>query len=239
MARPRTRIASARHETRAWVTARVTTGDADLILTLFTESLGRVSAIAKHALRSRRRFAGALEPLHTLHVTLQERDGVELMTLTEARLDVVRHRIASDLGLMQAAGRALAWLKRAAPARVAEPELWARTVALFDRLENGSTGAETAVAAWGVGLLESVGFGLELEACVSCGAVCPEGKPARVDPARGGLVCRACGGGSETLSAVLREALIRARDGDLDCIPADSASRVIELTERTLALHVG
>lgn len=36
--------------------------DADRIVTLFTRELGKVSAIARAAKSSRRRFAGALEP---------------------------------------------------------------------------------------------------------------------------------------------------------------------------------
>ena len=46
-----------------------------MIVTLFTEELGKIAALARGARKSSRRFAGALEPMHTLRVTLDERPG--------------------------------------------------------------------------------------------------------------------------------------------------------------------
>ena len=37
--------------------------EADLLVSLFTREQGRVKGVARHALRSRRRFGGALEPM--------------------------------------------------------------------------------------------------------------------------------------------------------------------------------
>nr|MDQ2647496.1 DNA repair protein RecO [Myxococcota bacterium] len=72
------------HSTEALVLRRVEYGDADLIVTLLTLSLGRVSALARGARKSRRRFGGALEPFFTLSVTLEERRSSELFALREA-----------------------------------------------------------------------------------------------------------------------------------------------------------
>jgi hypothetical protein len=60
-------------------------------------------------------------------------------------------------------------------------------------------------------LLSDVGYALDLERCVRCGRECPPGKPARVDPARGGLVCASCGGARLVWSAELRAKAIAAR----------------------------
>ena len=37
--------------------------EADLLVSLFTREQGRVRGVARHAMRSRRRFGGALEPM--------------------------------------------------------------------------------------------------------------------------------------------------------------------------------
>ncbi|HMR79056.1 MAG TPA: DNA repair protein RecO, partial [Polyangiaceae bacterium] len=130
----RTRAASVEHVTLALVVGRVATGDADVIVTLFTEKLGRVSALARNAMRSQRRFGGALEPLHTVRVQLSERVGSELMHLRDAKLETARTGLLTDLRLMDAAGRALGYLRRAAPVHVPEPKAWQHTVSLLDLL---------------------------------------------------------------------------------------------------------
>ncbi len=238
MGRPRSHAASVQHETRALVVGRVATGDADIILTLFTEQLGRVSAIARHAKRSQRRFGGALEPLHTIVVHLSERSGAELMSLREAKIELVRTKLLSNLEAMEAAGRALGWLRRAAPGHAPEPRLWQHTITVLDALNSKAPrSAAGALAAYGLALLESIGWGLELEACVGCGAACPPEKSAFLAPARGGLVCRACGGGPNHVPAQLRRAMVEARDGDMDALGASDAAPVIELVEATLAAH--
>ena len=56
-------------------------GEADAVITLFTEQLGKVAAMARGARKSKRRFAAALEPMHTVQVTLDERPGAELFGL--------------------------------------------------------------------------------------------------------------------------------------------------------------
>ncbi|HMR06578.1 MAG TPA: DNA repair protein RecO [Polyangiaceae bacterium] len=236
----RTRAASVEHVTLALVVGRVATGDADVIVTLFTEKLGRVSALARNAMRSQRRFGGALEPLHTVRVQLSERVGSELMHLRDAKLETARTGLLTDLRLMDAAGRALGYLRRAAPVHVPEPKAWQHTVSLLDLLESRSAPSpDAALAAYGMALLEIIGWGLELTACVGCGTVCPAGKTALIDPARGGIVCRACGGGSHRISAALRAALCRARDGQLEAISDPDAGRSIALVEETLSAHAG
>ena len=124
MGRPRATTAARAHTTRALLLRRVSYGESDLVVTLFTESLGRISALARGARRSQKRFGGALEPMHTLVVRVDERAGAELLALREASLDKPRHQLVRDLDRMQAAGRALGWIRRAAPTRTPEPEVW-------------------------------------------------------------------------------------------------------------------
>lgn len=63
-------------------------GDADLILTLLSEDRGKISAIAKHAKKSRKRFAGILELFSVLRIQCRERRQAPkgLAVLEEAQL---------------------------------------------------------------------------------------------------------------------------------------------------------
>jgi DNA repair protein RecO (recombination protein O) len=59
--------------------------EADLLVSLFTREHGRIKGVARHALRSRRRFGGALEPMTHVRATWAERPRQTLDPLV--RLD--------------------------------------------------------------------------------------------------------------------------------------------------------
>lgn len=59
--------------------------EADLLVSLFTREQGRIKGVARHAMRSRRRFGGALEPMTYVRASYAERPrqpiGQELVRL--------------------------------------------------------------------------------------------------------------------------------------------------------------
>ena len=73
--------------TPAILLRRVDYGDFDLILTLFTEAQGKISVIAKHAKKSKKRFAGVLELFTVLNITCQTSRRTGLPVLQEALLE--------------------------------------------------------------------------------------------------------------------------------------------------------
>src|SRR5579864_6370938 len=52
--------------------------EADLLVTLFTRSDGKVRGVARSAMKSKKRFGGALEPLTLVRVYWEERERHEL-----------------------------------------------------------------------------------------------------------------------------------------------------------------
>jgi DNA repair protein RecO (recombination protein O) len=228
--------------TRALVLRRTEYGEADLVLSLFTESFGKISALARGARKSTRRFAGSLEAMHTLELRLEERVMSELFSLRDAHIAIPRLGLTASLERLEAAGRALAWVREAAPARTPEPELWAEISALLDRLAARDSDFDPLclLAASGLRTLATLGWGLDFERCVRCGKECPVGQPALLDPAKGGLVCRSCGGARQRLEGDLRARLGRAaRDGDPTALAKNDAKLALELVERVLRAHAG
>src|ERR1700677_21195 len=55
--------------------------EADLLVSLFTREQGRLKGVARHAMRSRRRFGGALEPMTHVWASYAERPKQELVRL--------------------------------------------------------------------------------------------------------------------------------------------------------------
>jgi DNA repair protein RecO (recombination protein O) len=214
-------------------------GESDLVVTLFTEQVGALAAVARGARRSSRRFP-ALEPLHGLRVGIDLVPGRELGLLGEATLERPRLRLTASLPCMDAAGQALRWLRQAAPARTAEPRLWIEVNALLDALDaDGSDrSAQALLGAFGLRMLAAAGWGLELGQCVRCDRSCPERSSAFVDVRAGGVVCRRCGGGGLVLGARQRLGMLRALGGDeAGLAEPDDAAAAIALVSCALAEH--
>jgi DNA repair protein RecO (recombination protein O) len=232
--------AASRITTDALLLRRVDYAEADLVLTLFTEKLGKVSALGRGARKSNKRFGGALEPMHTLSVALDERPNAELFTLVEAKLARPRPHILTSLTAMEAAGRALSWVRSAAPPRTPEPGPYAVLTTLLDRLASHESGSSNvALAEAGLSLVSSLGWGIDFERCVRCGKQAQPQQSASVDAARGGLICRSCGGARLRLSAVARDHMARAAAGEIGVLDPDEASSALELVEGALGAHAG
>ncbi|MGA3373947.1 MAG: DNA repair protein RecO [Terracidiphilus sp.] len=69
--------------------------EADLIVSFFTRDYGRVRGVAKSALRSRKRFGGALEPMTQARAWFAERPRQELARLDQ--LEIVRSPLAAPV----------------------------------------------------------------------------------------------------------------------------------------------
>lgn len=68
----------------AFVLRTVDYGDSDVIVTLLTRESGKVSAIARSAKRSKKRFAGCLLPMRSIHARVEIRANGGLARLVEA-----------------------------------------------------------------------------------------------------------------------------------------------------------
>lgn len=213
-------------------------GEADVVVTFLTEARGTVSAVARSARRSSKRFP-ALEPMHLLRVGLEERAGVDLMALAESAIVRPRLGLVGDLDRLEAAGAALRWARRAAPPNHPEPLLWAEVNGFLDQLDATDRGPSPRALLAGVGLrlLAAIGWGLELARCVRCGRACEPGASAFLDPAEGGLVCRACGGARLLLRGERREKLLAASRGDAVALDPDDVQAAMEIVEAALAAH--
>jgi len=230
------RLAKVRIRSSALLVRRVPVREADDIVDFFTEKAGLLSAIARGARRSTRRFA-SLEPMHLLRISVELAPSRELGTLTEATLQCPRLGLTSKLATMNAAGRALRWLRKVAPVQSPEPQLWSEIDGLLDALDGlDGTGDEpqALLAASGLRMLVIAGWRLELAHCVRCGRQCPPKSRAIVDVHAGGVVCRSCGGVGSMVGSRQRAAMMAAFDGSAF---VGDALAAVELVERALDVH--
>jgi DNA repair protein RecO (recombination protein O) len=69
--------------------------EADLIVSFFTRDYGRMKGVAKSALKSRKRFGGALEPMTVARAWFAEKPGQELVRLDQ--LEILRSPLAAPV----------------------------------------------------------------------------------------------------------------------------------------------
>jgi DNA repair protein RecO (recombination protein O) len=69
--------------------------EADLIVSFFTRDYGRMKGVAKSALKSRKRFGGALEPMTVARAWFAERPRQELVRLDQ--LEILRSPLAAPV----------------------------------------------------------------------------------------------------------------------------------------------
>ena len=124
----------------------------------------------------------------------------ELAHLERVSVDRSFHQILRSLEAIGAAGAALAVIRERVPDREPEPAVFDAVVRLLSALNEGGP-PEEGLLSLQIRTLALLGFTPTLDRCVRCGKVPAPGRSASFDAARGGIVCRACGGGRLVLSA--------------------------------------
>ncbi len=228
-----------RTETTAALLLRsVDYGEADRIVTLLTESRGKVALMARGARKSQRRFAGALEPYALIEAELSIGRG-EVGRLAQARVVRAFPGLLSSLEKIGIAAAGLEIVRETVPAHeTPDPRLLPTVVRFLERIEEGDALDATHLG-FVLRLLALTGHAPNLEVCGRCGLPAPEGKAALFAPALGAIVCRACGGGPRKLGGPLRMAMMRARTRAWDepdpSLGLDGMSVVEEFLEHHLA----
>lgn len=168
--------------------------ESDLLVTLFTEDHGRVSAVARGARRSQRRFAGTLQLLVLGRYQLGRPPRGDLWSLEGAEIEREWNQLAMDVVAVAHASYVAELVGALLPAEQPEPEALALIIALWDSLADAgpSPGALRAIE---LALLALGGHRPALDACAACGRTELEAG-AVFDPSRGGAICRSCAASS-------------------------------------------
>lgn len=221
--------------TRAAVVARTAIGESDLVVSLYTEARGRLGAVARAARRSRRRFAGGIEPLVVYRVALRPRRGAELWSLEHADVEEDHRALAADPIAMGHGAYGCELVRGLAPPESPDPALLELLVELWRALAAGPSPA--LLRAFELALCRAVGSDVAIDACAACGGDVTDGR-AVWDPSRGGAVCAGCAATStglgvrplaeatrQHLAAAAATTLARARDLDDGAAPVRVAAR--------------
>lgn len=231
--------------TRALVLRTFDHGESDRLVHMYTEKLGRVSALAKGARRSRRRFPGTLELFALLDVQLVDPPRAALMRLEGAVLERAFEGIVAHLGRYGIACLLVEILDRFTGERESNPDLFHFAAGVLDVVDGEQPDRLLALLVL-TKTLARLGYRPQLASCARCGrAVRDAGDRAAFVPRDGGAVCGRCAEPAEL--RIAPDLLIRLETGirtplrDRSGLGLDpDALRTAEgLVERFFRFHVG
>ncbi len=141
--------------------------EADLLVSLFTREQGRVKGVARHALRSRRRFGGALEPMTYVRATYTERPRQELVGLDA--FEILSSPLSRPIDYARTAALQLVAevLEEALPEQAPEDAVFRLALSVLEEIQVGRVSLPvTYFALW---MNRLMGWMPELGHCVVCG----------------------------------------------------------------------
>ncbi len=141
--------------------------EADLLVTLFTRTEGKVKGVARAAKKSRRRFGGALEPLTCVRAYYEDRERQELARLDSCDILESPLSTALDYPRVAALEHVAEALDELLPDREANDAIYRLAVSVLRQLRTGSIWMPlTYFQLW---LVRLVGFLPDLGVCSNCG----------------------------------------------------------------------
>ncbi len=179
------------YRTRALVLRTFDQGESDRLVHLYTEELGRVSAIAKGARRSKRRFPGTLEVFCVLDVRVVDPPRSSLMRLESAKLVRSFEGLVDSLARYAIACQLVELLDRLTAEREPAPDLLHFGLGVLDVISESEPDRLLAVLVLAK-TLARLGYRPELQRCALCGSELPGEGEVGFEPRQGGAVCQAC-----------------------------------------------
>jgi len=174
-------------------------GEADKLVTLFTQRHGKIKGTAKGARRVKSRFGGSLEPFTHCQVILFQKTRDSLYRIQQADILHSFRELREDLERILWASRVTSLTSAMLPEGETNPPLYNALLETFTVLQDQD--GELAIRLFEIRLLQYTGYQPRLETgmCLHC-----QGKldPRNIffSPAHGGIICRNCSGRGEALA---------------------------------------
>jgi DNA repair protein RecO (recombination protein O) len=224
-------------------------GESDRVVALLSVERGKLSAFARGARASRRRFGGALEPFTLLAAEVKERPSSDLATLESVTVTRAFGGIRTDLARIACAGYACELSRELVRDHEPHAELFELLASYLDQLDSAPA-RPWGLRAFELGALRAGGLMPRLDACARCGQDLSSQWPARLafDPSQGGFLCGLCAPSAAPrgLEAALEtaRALSRLQEGGIEAFeseqpPPGAGAEARDLLSAFIEHHLG
>ncbi|MGH9804944.1 MAG: DNA repair protein RecO [Candidatus Acidiferrales bacterium] len=199
-------------------------GEADKLVSFFSRSLGRLRGVAPNARRSRRRFGAALEPLSHVRLWFFEREGDELVRLSESELIEPFYDARGDFERSVALNQVAELSDLLLPEREAAERSFRLLLAVLRGFRQ-SDAVWLPLTYFQLWMVRLAGWLPSLENCTQCRRTLSD-EPAYVNPATGKLYCARCRKpGARLLGASSRTDAAAMLSNPLDKLAAEGWDR--------------
>jgi DNA repair protein RecO (recombination protein O) len=214
-------------------------GEADRIVTIFTQGHGKVRAVAKGVRKTMSKFGARLEP--TSRIALQCYKGRDLDVVTQAETLEANRILREDYALLTHAVAMLEAVDQVAQDHEPNPALYRMLAGALRTLAERRNPLVTPAFFWK--LLSLEGFHPMIDGCARCEETEPDVELVAFDLEEGGALCASCArGGGRPLSPDALDLLRRILGGGLNGALARSsgpeAHEVEVLGIRAMEHHV-
>lgn len=216
-------------------------GESDKIVSFFSENYGKITGIAKGAMRSRKRFVNSLEPFSLVKLSFQERPHSSLAFVLAADLEASFRQLITSLDRIAYA----AYLVEITEGLTGERE---ENPAIYQHLKQGLAYLEENGASlrfltfFELKLLRLAGYQPVFDSCRKCHKQPIGGIAFRwnFSPADGGILCDSCARSRKEilpLSAAAAEILTALQADSANLLPGLSLPSSVIKEIRTVALR--
>ena len=180
--------------------------ETSLVVTLFTEDFGKISALAKGARRPKGPFDGALDLLSICRVVFIPKSSASLDLLTEAKLEKCFRAASRNLSSLNAAYYVAEMLRELTDEHDPHPELFQlahNTLIALNSLETRQN-KEVAqyVMRFDLSALRLLGHAPSLADCAGCGKKMHVARRVAFGFLAGGVLCEHCRQGKRQVASI-------------------------------------
>ena len=179
------------HKTKAVVLKSINFGEADKIVTLYTQSYGKLGVIAKGSRKINSRFGSSLELGTLIDVLFYGKENSNLSTLTQCNITESFRKIREDFDFLSTSFYMLAAVNEMTREKQRNDSLFNLLVeSLSSLLKIGDV--FKSIALFEIKLLKILGYEPNLKQCSECRTEVSD-EEVKFSVAKGGVICNRCG----------------------------------------------
>jgi len=176
------------------------------VVTLFTRSLGKITALAKGARRPKGPFESAIDVLAVCNVVFLHKNSQAMDLLTEAKLDRRFRGAEKDLQRLYCGYYIVELLRTLTDEADPHPAVFDLALSTVQAID-GDAEVAKSVFEFECGILKALGHAPMLTRCVACGKSKTSIDRVHFGSAEGGLLCNDCCRGKSGMKILDRDCL--------------------------------
>ncbi len=191
-------------------------GEADVIVTLFCRDVGKLTAIAKNAKKSLKRFVNKLEPFSFLHISYNQKNNRSLAFLAEADLFASFINIRRDLELYALASIVGEFLRLGVSEGEPEEQTFRLVLWALHHLDRRNQ-PRAVLALFLIRYFDYLGYRPDLNACMVCGTPVTSRKKYTFHSGNGRITCSSCNRDTASWGREISHGTIKILKAAQDC----------------------